>query len=56
MNNSGLLRGPGGSAVKVKYIRNGKPNTVTITRGSIASPSITAAYMMKDGIGYIKLE
>ncbi|HYE54833.1 MAG TPA: S41 family peptidase, partial [Chitinophagaceae bacterium] len=50
-----LLRGPGGSQVRVSMLRNGQQQQFTIKRGTIPIPSLDAAYMIEPGIGYIKL-
>lgn len=50
-----LLRGPGGSQVQVVLLRNGKPVTTTITRGTIPLYSVDAAYMIDAITGYIHL-
>lgn len=50
-----LLRGPGGSQVQVKMLRNGQLQDFTIRRGTIPIPSLDAAYMVDNATGYIKL-
>jgi carboxyl-terminal processing protease len=50
-----LLRGPGGSSVTATILRNGQPQTVTITRGTIPLPSLEAAYMPAPGTGYMRI-
>lgn len=50
-----LLRGPGGSTVKVNMVRNGQPQSFTIKRGTIPIPSLDAAYMIDSTTGYIRL-
>lgn len=50
-----LLRGPGGSQVAVTVIRNNKPFSTTITRGTIPLYSVDAAYMVDSTTGYIHL-
>lgn len=51
------LRGKSGTDVKVTIIRGGqkKPLDFTITRGKIPLYSIDISYMVKPGIGYIKI-
>ncbi len=49
------LRGIAGSNVKISFIRNGKPQIVTVTRGTIPIPTIDASYIIAPQIGYIKL-
>ncbi|MFT3902331.1 MAG: S41 family peptidase [Niabella sp.] len=51
-----LIRGEKGSKAVLKIMRNGKPLNVTVTRGSIPTPSISAAYMIDGQTGYIKLD
>ncbi len=50
-----LLRGDINSTVAVQYLRYNKLNKTTITRGTIALPSIDASYMINEKTGYIKL-
>jgi carboxyl-terminal processing protease len=50
-----LLRGAGGTAVSVKMLRQNKPLSVQITRGTIPLYSVDAAYMVDDSSGYIHL-
>jgi len=50
-----LLRGPGGSQVNVKMMRNGQVRPYTIKRGTIPIPSLDAAYMLDGTTGYIRL-
>jgi carboxyl-terminal processing protease len=50
-----LLRGPGGSQVKVNMLRNGQVKQFTIKRGTIPIPSLDAAYMIDPATGYIRL-
>lgn len=50
-----LLRGPGGSQVKVNMWREGQQKAFTIKRGTIPLPSLDAAYMLDQTTGYIKL-
>ncbi len=50
------LRGPADTKVTVAVVRGGgKPFDVTITRGPIPINSVAAAFMDKDGTGYVKL-
>jgi len=51
------LKGPEGSKVKLRILRDGaaRPLAFTITRGNVPVRSITAAYMLNDSIGYIKI-
>ncbi|MES2836247.1 MAG: S41 family peptidase [Bacteroidota bacterium] len=52
-----MLRGQGGTKVKVAVVRNGNrsPIDFTITRGKIPIYSLDAAYMATANIGYIKI-
>jgi carboxyl-terminal processing protease len=50
-----LIRGKRGSKASLSVIRNARPITVTVTRGTIPVPSIDAAYMINASTGYIKL-
>lgn len=50
-----FFRGPKGTEVKVKYIRNGKTAELTIQRGVIPVKSVDAAYMIEPGIAYIRV-
>lgn len=51
------LRGPKGSKVKVKVVRNGQPKTFdfNITRGKIPIYSVDVAYLPQAETGYIKV-
>jgi carboxyl-terminal processing protease len=49
------LRGETGSKVKVTVVRNFKQVPVIITRGTIPSPSVDAAYMITPTTGFIHL-
>ena len=60
MNNEKVmhtLRGPKGTQVKLSIKRNGTPELLTyvITRGDIPIHSVDASFIMKPGIGYIKV-
>jgi len=52
------LKGPKGTKVTVSVMRRGEKNLrdITITRGDIPQKSITAAYMLDDKTGYIKVK
>ncbi len=52
----GMLKGAPGTPVKVVLLRNGKRITKEITRGSIPVASITSSYMIRDGIGFIRID
>ena len=60
MNNEKVmhtLRGPKDTQVKLSIKRNGTPELLTyvITRGDIPIHSVDASFIMKPGIGYIKV-
>lgn len=48
------MRGKSGTTVKVTYERDGKENTVTLTRAHIVTETVTSK-MLDDNIGYIKI-
>jgi len=52
-----LLKGPRGTQVKVTATREGysQPFLFTLTRDEIPHPSVEISYMLKPGIGYIRL-
>lgn len=50
-----LFRGPADSKVNVSFLRAGKLNKVTITRGNIPVSSVDAAYMIAPKTGFIRL-
>ncbi len=52
----GLLKGVAGTKVKLKVWRNGNYEKVTITRGSIPVESVSAAFMIDNSIGYVKID
>ena len=54
-NAGDLLRGESGSKVNVTYLRQGKTNTATITRGSVEAKAVPLYTMVNDDIGYIAL-
>jgi carboxyl-terminal processing protease len=51
------LRGPEGTLAKVVIERmgTGKRETIEITRGAVPQPSISEAYMIRPGVGYLAL-
>lgn len=51
----GMLRGKRASKVKVTLFRNGNLIDKEIIRGEVPLPSLDAYYMVKPGVGYIKL-
>lgn len=50
-----IFRGPKGTDVKVKLLRNGQPKEITVQRGIIPLKSVDAAYMIEPEIAYIRL-
>ncbi|MBX9782254.1 MAG: S41 family peptidase [Chitinophagaceae bacterium] len=50
-----FFRGPKGTSVKVKLLRDGQPKEIIIQRGVIPVKSVDVAYMMEPGIGFIRL-
>ncbi len=52
-----VLRGPQGTTAKivVERLATGKRETVNIIRGAVPQPSISEAYMIRPGIGYINM-
>ncbi|QNA42799.1 S41 family peptidase [Lacibacter sediminis] len=50
-----IFRGPKGTEVKVKLIRNNKPFELIIQRGIIPIKSVDAAYMIEPGIAYVRV-
>ncbi|MGE9312396.1 S41 family peptidase [Niabella sp. CJ426] len=51
-----LIRGERGSPAKLDIMRNGKVLPVTVIRGNIPTPSVSAAYMMDKTTAFIKLD
>ncbi len=50
-----LIRGERNSKAVLKLLRDAKPMTVTVTRGTIPVSSVDASYMIDKTTGYIKL-
>src|SRR5260221_5864768 len=52
-----LLKGPKGTVVKIVVTREGytEPLTFTVTRGEIPRHSVDISFLLKPGIGYIRL-
>lgn len=50
-----LLRGDIGTKAVIGITRNGKMQSITVTRDAIPVSSIDARYIITDGIGYIRL-
>lgn len=51
-----LLKGPRGTEVKLVVKRGTQTKNITIQRGPIPLPSISAAFMMDEQTGYIRLD
>jgi carboxyl-terminal processing protease len=54
-NAGDLLKGTAGSTINVTYLRQGKENTTTITRGAIDVHAVPFYKLINDDIGYIVL-
>jgi len=52
-----LLKGPKGTVVKIVVTREGftEPLSFTVTRGEIPRHSVDISFLIKPGIGYIRL-
>src|SRR5215471_10028336 len=52
-----LLKGPKGTIVKIVVTREGysEPLTFTVTRGEIPRHSVDIAFLLKPGVGYVRL-
>lgn len=50
-----FFRGPRGTDVRVKLVRNGTAKEITIQRGVIPVKSVDAAYLIEPGIAFIRL-
>lgn len=52
-----FLLGPRGTVVKVtvEHAASGQEETVTITRDAVPLPSVSQAYMLRPGVGYIAM-
>jgi carboxyl-terminal processing protease len=52
-----FLRGPEGTTAKlvVERLATGKRETVEIIRGAVPQPSISEAYMIRPGVGYLNM-
>jgi len=50
-----LIRGEDGSSVALNVLRMGKPQVISVKRGTIPVSSIDAAYIIDTATGYIKL-
>ena len=51
------LKGPSGTPVRLTVYRKAEDSiyTFNILRGPVPLPSVSSAYMLKDGIGYLKI-
>ncbi|NQX86117.1 MAG: S41 family peptidase [Flavobacteriaceae bacterium] len=54
-NAGDLLKGPSGSKVNITYLRQGKTQTVTITRQEVEVKAVPLYTMINDDIGYVAL-
>ena len=50
-----LIRGPRNTSVRVTIERDGSPIIVDLRRDRIPQPTVTNAFMMKDGVGLIEM-
>ena len=50
-----LIRGKGGTKVKLTIVREAQQQQVEVTRGTIPLPALDAAYLIDAATGYIKL-
>ncbi|HOZ85590.1 MAG TPA: S41 family peptidase [Niabella sp.] len=50
------IKGEKGTKINLEILRGGRLVSVSVTRGNIASSSVSAQYMMNQTTGYIKLE
>lgn len=50
------LKGKEGTPVNIVVVRGKGTRKIKITRGSIPIPSVTAAYMMSNSVGFIQIE
>ncbi len=50
-----LIRGPRGTSVRVTIERDGSPMIVDLRRDRIPQPTVTNAFLMKDGVGLIEM-
>lgn len=50
-----LLRGEGGSTVRITFLRGNTPRVLAVQRGTIPLYSVDAAYMINDSTGFIHL-
>lgn len=50
-----ILKGPGGSNVKIGLLRDNQPLQFTVARGTIPLPAVDVAYMIDKKTGYIRI-
>ena len=50
-----LLRGPGGTSVKITVLRNKQQKNINIQRGTIPLPSVDVSYIIAPGTGFIRI-
>ncbi|MEO5858421.1 MAG: S41 family peptidase [Pyrinomonadaceae bacterium] len=50
-----LIRGPHNTSVRVTVERDGSPMTVDLRRDRIPQPTVTNAFLVKDGVGLIEM-
>ena len=50
-----MIRGEGGTKVKLTIVRNGNTQEVKVTRGIIPLPSVDASYILDTSIGYLRI-
>ena len=53
-----LLRGPRGTTVKIEVLRgdDNEPKNFTVVRDAIPRSSVSASFMMPNGIGYVRID
>ena len=49
------LRGPAGTNVKIKVLRNHQEKNIIIQRGTIPIPSVDVSYLVAPGIGFLRI-
>ncbi len=56
LNIRNLIRGEKGTKAQLNLLRNGKPLSIIVTRGSIPTPSVSASYMLDKQTAFLKLD
>lgn len=51
-----LLKGDAGTIVKLQVLRAGKKLNKSVTRGAIPVASVSTSYMIRDGVGFIRID